>query len=589
MDWKNRTYCGLINETHVGHEVVLYGWLDTLRDHGHVLFIHLRDRTGIVQLVCEGHDHLRSEDVLEVRGNVRRRSDDTINPHLKTGALEVVITSVTRLSESKTPPFILTEKDADEPGYAFNVDEDLRLKYRYLDLRRPSMQARLMRRHDIVRTIRNFLSDRGFIEVETPVLTKSTPEGARDYLVPSRTHDGKFFALPQSPQLFKQLLMISGLDRYFQIVKCFRDEDLRPNRQPEFTQVDLEASFIDETFIYELLETLMIQLYALMGTTIQGPFPHITYDEAMSLYGCDRPDLRFGMTLVDVTDTVKSVQYQIFQTILSKGGIIKGLTIKNAADKLSKNVMQEEIAKKIIPQMGAKGLTWMKVVGGRLESNIVQFFTDDEQAQLIQKMDAEEGDILTFIADVNHGLVNDVLGRFRLYIADRLGMIDSEKICPCWVTDFPLYELSNGRLSSVHHPFTSPQTDILSLTDQKDLLAVRAKAYDLVINGEEIGGGSIRIHDPIVLEKVFKDLGLSPQDIRDKFGFFVDAFSYGAPPHGGLALGVDRLVSMLLGTDSIRDVIAFPKNRVAFCPLTQAPSDVSLSQLNELGISIKTK
>lgn len=589
MNWKERLYCAGVSDENLEMPVVLYGWVDTIRDHGHLLFIHLRDRSGIVQLVIDPKVHaiaekLRSEDVVEILGTVRKRTEDTINAQLKTGSLEVVVTAITRLTEADTPPFLITEKDASEP---FHVDEELRLKYRYLDLRRPSMQQNLIKRYRLIKIIRDFLDEHGFIEVETPVLTKSTPEGARDYLVPSRTHEGKFFALPQSPQLFKQLLMVSGLDRYFQIVKCFRDEDLRPNRQPEFTQVDLEASFIDEEFIYQLLEALMIRLYAHEGVTLSAPFPRISYADSMARFGNDRPDIRFGMELIDVTEVVRSVQYQIFQTILSKKGLIKGLTIKNAADKLSKNVMQEEIAKKVIPQMGAKGLTWMKVVDGKLDSNIVQFFSDAEQAALISAMGAEEGDILTFIADTNHGLVSDVLGRFRLYIAERLGLLDSSVVAPCWVTDFPLYERAENGLSSVHHPFTAPQEDISLIEDTEALLRVNAKAYDLVINGEEVGGGSIRIHDPKIQEKVFRDLGLSETDIQEKFGFFVNAFKFGTPPHGGLALGVDRLVSMILKKDSIREVIAFPKNRVAYCPLTQAPSDVAESQLKELKLEIK--
>ncbi len=589
LNWKDRLYCAGVSDVNLELPVVLYGWVDTIRDHGHLLFIHLRDRSGIVQLVIDPKVHaiaekLRSEDVVEILGTVRKRTEDTINAQLKTGALEVVVTAITRLTEADTPPFLITEKDASEP---FHVDEELRLKYRYLDLRRPSMQQNLIKRYRLIKIIRDFLDEHGFIEVETPVLTKSTPEGARDYLVPSRTHEGKFFALPQSPQLFKQLLMVSGLDRYFQIVKCFRDEDLRPNRQPEFTQVDLEASFIDEEFIYQLLEALMIRLYAHEGVTLSAPFPRISYADSMARFGNDRPDIRFGMELIDVTEVVRSVQYQIFQTILSKKGLIKGLTIKNAADKLSKNVMQEEIAKKVIPQMGAKGLTWMKVVDGKLDSNIVQFFSDAEQAALIAAMGAEEGDILTFIADTNHGLVSDVLGRFRLYIAERLGLLDSSVVAPCWVTDFPLYEKTENGLSSVHHPFTAPQEDISLIKDADALLRVNAKAYDLVINGEEVGGGSIRIHDPKIQEKVFRDLGLSETDIQEKFGFFVNAFKFGTPPHGGLALGVDRLVSMILKKDSIREVIAFPKNRVAYCPLTQAPSDVAESQLKELKLEIK--
>ena len=592
MQWKNRKFVSTLIETPLNESVTLYGWVDTIRDHGQLLFVHLRDRTGVIQIVFDPEKNketyqtaqsLRSEYVIEVVGTLNARTEEHKNDKLPTGNIEVTVENLTILTTSETPPFLITEKETEEAPL-FNVDEDIRMKYRFLDLRRPSMQYNIIKRSELTKIIRDTLDTKGFIDVETPLLTKSTPEGARDYLVPSRTQAGRFFALPQSPQLFKQLLMLSGLERYYQIVKCFRDEDLRPNRQPEFTQLDLEASFIDESYIFELIESLLEKLFAHVGITIKGPFPHITYQDAMEKYGTDRPDLRFGMTLVDVSETLKNCQYKIFHSILKKGGKIKGITVKNAASKLSKNMMQEEIAKKIIPSMGAKGLTWMKVVDNKLESNIVQFFTESEQSDLMNRMSAEEGDILCFIADTNTKLVDDVLGRFRLYMGEKMELIPPNTFAPCWVTNFPLYEESDGNLTSVHHPFTAPDQDITQLTDKEKLLDVKSRGYDIVINGEEVGGGSIRIHDPKIQKKVFQDLGLTQNDIQEKFGFFVDAFKYGAPPHGGIALGIDRLISMILSKENIREVIAFPKNRVAYCPLTQAPSIVNNTQLQDLHI-----
>ncbi|NBV83983.1 aspartate--tRNA ligase [bacterium] len=456
-----------------------------------------------------------------------------------------------------------------------------------MDIRRPEMQRNLVLRHQVLQATRIYLSERGFCEVDTPVLTKSTPEGARDYLVPSRVHQGKFYALPQSPQLFKQLLMLGGLDRYFQITKCFRDEDLRPNRQPEFTQIDLEASFIDESFVLELVEGLVTQLFAVGGVVLPTPFPRITYADAMSRFGNDHPDMRFGMELVDVTDTVKTVNYNIFKTIIAAGGTIKGFTVKGQSDRLSKNVLQEEFAKKVIPAMGARGMTWMRYENGALQSNIVQFFTSEEQSLLVNRMGAEEGDVLMFVADANPRLVNDVLGRFRVYVAEYLGIIPDGVNVPLWVTDFPLFELVDGQLAAMHHPFTQPAAPIHADMSPTELATVSARAYDVVINGVEIGGGSIRIHSSEQQKQIFEVLGLQPDEIREKFGFFIDAFRFGAPPHGGLAIGFDRLVAMILGTDSIRDVIAFPKNRMAVCPMTQAPDQVHQDQLDDVGVVVK--
>ncbi len=595
MTWQNRRYCGEVTNEKIGEKIQLSGWVDAVRDHGHLLFIHLRDVTGIVQIVCHPDQscydtvrQLRTEFVITVTGTLAKRSTETINPNLSTGELEVIVTDLHLDNASITPPFEISEKEMVADGDAdaeFKVDEDIRLTYRYLDLRRPSMQKNFIKRYHILKFIRDFLHTNRFIEVETPILTKSTPEGARDYLVPSRVHPTAFYALPQSPQLFKQLLMVSGFDRYFQIAKCFRDEDLRPNRQPEFTQVDLEASFIDEDFIMQLIEKLLISLFHEHKIELQSPFPVITYQESMSRYGNDRPDLRFDWPLVEISDLLANTQYQIFNRILSGGGIIKGINLTGQADKLSKNILQEELAKGLIPKLGAKGMTWMKVENGLLDSNIVQFFSEDEQRALISRMTAKDGDVLIFIADTNHQLVHNVLGQFRLIMAKRLGIIDETKFAPCWVIDFPLFEQADGGLTSVHHPFTQPQVSLDGL-DQAALLTVKARAYDVVINGEELGGGSIRIHNPKQQEQIFNALGMSPKQITDNFGFFVQALNYGAPPHGGLALGVDRLVGMLIGVDSIRDVMAFPKNRMAYCPLTASPSPVSAAQLVELNLRV---
>mgnify|MGYP001201882392 FL=1 len=599
MDWKNRQYCSRLDITKKNQDVILYGWVDTIRDHGQLLFAHLRDITGVVQLVFDPEANkkvheiantLRSEFCIEIKGKIVERADDAKNKSMPTGDIEIHVDNLIILTEAKTPPFVITEKSqTDEDASDFNVDEDLRLKYRYLDLRRPSMQQTLLNRSKIIKTIRNYLDKHDYNDIETPVLTKSTPEGARDYLVPSRHHTNSFYALPQSPQMFKQLLMVSGFDKYYQIVKCFRDEDLRPNRQPEFTQLDLEASFIDEDYIYSLFEPLIKDVFAVVGKTIEGPFPHITYSDAMNYYGNDHPDLRFEMKMIDVTDCLKDVEYRIFNSIVKNGGSIKGINVKGKANEMSKNMLQEELAKKVVPKFGGKGMSWMKVENGELVSNIVQFFKDDEKKALMTLMGAEDGDVFLFIADTNKNLVNDVLGRLRLHVARQYNFIDDTKIAACWVTEFPMFELKDGRLNSMHHPFTQPEEAIIDAKTTEDFLNLTSRAYDLVINGEEVGGGSIRIHDPKIQEKIFSALGLTKEDIKEKFGFFVDALSYGTPPHGGIALGIDRLACMVNGVSSIREVIAFPKNRVAFCPLTEAPSKVDQAQLNELYLALVEK
>ncbi len=597
MDWRQRIYCADLTSSRVGKQVLLMGWVDAVRDHGSLLFIHLRDVRGMVQVVFnpavsaksyESALTLKEEYVIQVRGKVALRERGTENPNLITGNIEVFAQDMEILSFSRILPFKISEKaivfGEDIKANPEKVDEDLRLQYRYLDLRRPSAQEFLVKRYEIMKCIREYLDGLHFLEVETPFLTRSTPEGARDYLVPSRIHKGKFYSLPQSPQLFKQLLMMSGMDRYFQVVRCFRDEDLRPNRQPEFTQLDLEASFIDEEFIYEVVEELTARMFRLGGVTLPRPFPRMTYEEAMERYGSDRPDLRFGMDFEEVTDLLISTGYGVFKQVIDGGGVVKGFCVKGAAGNLSKNVLQNEYAMKIAPSFGARGMTWMKVVKGRLESNIVQFFKVQELEALKARFQAGEGDVLILIADLSRDTVNRVLCSLRLHMAERFGLVPEHRYCPVWVTDFPLFELKEDGLCSQHHPFTMPDRTDFDPEDQQALLRLKSRAYDLVVNGEELGGGSIRIHRMDIQRKIFLALRLTEEELESKFGFFLRALEYGAPPHGGLALGLDRVVAMILNASSIREVIAFPKNRSAYCPLTQAPSWVAESQLMELGL-----
>jgi aspartyl-tRNA synthetase len=597
MTYRDRINCGALNLLDVGREVLLAGWVDALRDHGEVLFIHLRDRSGIVQAVfspefasqstCKAAVSLRSEFCVALRGQVQKRAEGTENPNLDTGLIEVMATDLKILSRSEMLPFPVSEKAMVAGAGVKSVDsvtEDLRLQYRYLDLRRPTMQENLMKRHRIIKIVRDFLDEQGFIEIETPMLTKSTPEGARDYLVPSRVHQGRFYALPQSPQLFKQLLMVGGYERYFQIVRCFRDEDLRPNRQPEFTQLDLEASFIDESFIYELMEELIVRMFAAGDIALPRPFPRMTYGEAIDTMGSDRPDTRFGLRFVEATDIFKNTSYSIFRQILQRGGCIKGINIKGQSEKLSKNVLQNEYAKEIVTGFGAKGMTWMRVMESGLESNIVQFFSADERREIMEHFGTENGDVIIMIADASHEIVTSALGQLRLHIADRLGLIPENTYTPLWITDFPLFTATEEGVTSSHHPFTSPDRNEFNPADREDILSLRSRAYDLVVNGEELGGGSIRINDREMQRMIFQALGLTDAEVEEKFGFFLRALDYGAPPHGGIALGMDRVCSMILGTSSIREVIAFPKNRSAYCPLTEAPSSVSREQMQELGL-----
>lgn len=596
MQFSERVSCGRLTSEDVGRQVLLAGWVDAFRDHGGLLFIHLRDRSGIVQIVfspemasgevCERAAELRAEFCVTVKGEVTQRLPGTENARLETGTIEVMVTELTVLAESETLPFGVSEKAmvAGAPSAETeHVAEELRLQYRYLDIRRPSMLENLALRHRIFQTIRSFLDARGFLEIETPVLTMSTPEGARDYLVPSRVHPRNFYALPQSPQLFKQLLMIGGVERYFQLARCFRDEDLRPNRQPEFTQLDLEVSFIDEEFLYELIEELTVEMFAVGGVVLPRPFPRMTYAEAIDTTGSDRPDLRFDLRFVDVTDVFIDTDYGIFRQILQRGGCIKGLNLKGESSNLSKNVLQNEYAKEIAPAFGAKGMTWMRGEGGGLESNIVQFFSAKELEELKRRFAVEDGDVLIMVADPSYDVVTSALGQLRLHLANRLGLIPADDFCPVWITEFPLFEpTDDGGVTSSHHPFTAPDRTDFDPTNIEELLSLRSRAYDLVVNGEELGGGSIRINDREVQRKIFAALGLSDEDVRERFGFFLRAFDFGAPPHGGLALGMDRTVAMILGAPSIREVIAFPKNRSAVCPLTGAPTAVKREQLAEL-------
>ncbi|MBN1903647.1 MAG: aspartate--tRNA ligase [Deltaproteobacteria bacterium] len=598
MHFKERLFCGQIKPGDEGRTILLAGWVDAFRDHGGLLFIHLRDRSGIMQIVfnpeiaskgvCDLAATLRAEYCIAVRGEVRKREAGTENPNIETGTIELMVKELTILSESDALPFTVSEKamvsGAQSLG-AEKVNEDLRLQYRYLDIRRSSVRDNIIARHRIFKCVREFLDSRGFLEIETPVLTMSTPEGARDYLVPSRVHQGNFYALPQSPQLFKQLLMIGGMERYYQLARCFRDEDLRPNRQPEFTQLDMEASFIDEEFIYEMVEELTVRIFAEGGISLLRPFPRITHKEAMETTGSDKPDLRFGLLFKDVTELFQDTNYTIFRQIMQRGGCIKGINIKGQSDKLSKNVLQNEYAKEIAPSFGAKGMTWMRAEGGKLESNIVQYFSDKELEGLKQRFDVKDGDVLIMVADPSYSVVVSALGQLRLHLAERLGMIPEDSFYPVWVTDFPLFEATeDGGVTSSHHPFTAPDREDFDPENIDELLALHSRAYDLVVNGEELGGGSIRINDRNLQRKIFKALGLTEEDTAQKFGFFLRAFDFGAPPHGGLALGMDRAVSMILRTQSIREVIAFPKNRSAACPLTGAPSMVKRGQLADLGL-----
>lgn len=582
--------CGEINAKDIGSNINLSGWVFRRRDHGGLIFIDLRDRSGLCQIVFSpdvakevhemAHD-LRAEYVLSVSGEIRKRPEGTENSNLPTGKVEMYVKKLEILNEASPLPYSMEE--------AADAGEALRLKHRYLDLRRPEMQKNLIIRHKISKTIRDYLDEKDFIEIETPMLTKSTPEGARDYLVPSRLNPGQFYALPQSPQIFKQILMVSGLEKYFQIVKCFRDEDLRADRQPEFTQVDLEMSFIDRENILELIEGMMKKVFKnTLDIDIETPFKRLSYSESMERFGNDKPDMRFGLELKDVTDLAAKSTFKVFLDTINSGGVIKAINGKGMAGLSRKEV--DDLTSET-QSLGAKGLAWIKVKNG-FESPIAKFFSEDILKSIAQRLEAEEGDLMMFVAD-KPKIAYDVLSRLRLLLGERLNLIKpGYKFV--WITDFPLlqWDEEESRFQAMHHPFTSPLDEdtekILkgSLNDKNMLSSLKAKAYDIVINGYEIGGGSIRIHKQDIQKKMFELLNISDEDAQKKFGFLLDALQYGAPPHGGIALGLDRLVMLMVGADSIRDVIAFPKTQKAVCLMSGAPSDVEQKQLRELYIKL---
>lgn len=581
--------CGRVTEKDCGKELTLAGWVNTRRDHGGLIFIDLRDRSGIVQVVMSpqyGEDafhkaeDVRSEYVLAIRGIVRERSPETVNPKMQTGKIEVVVSEMRVLNKAKTPPFYVED--------GIDVDETVRLKHRYIDLRRPEMQRNLIMRHKIVHEMRQFLDAHDFLEVETPILTKSTPEGARDYLVPSRVNPGKFYALPQSPQLFKQLLMVSGLERYFQIARCFRDEDLRADRQPEFTQLDIELSFEDQDFILDLMEHMMQRIFKnVLNVDIQIPFKRITWDDAMNLYGSDKPDLRFDMHFYDISDLLRDTGFKVFRNVLDNGGIVKAITVKGDAA-----IPRRELDGLVdyVGNYGAKGLAWIGLnKDGSLKCQITKFLGEDKIREIGKFCEAENGDLILIIAD-KPKVVAQALGELRLEMARRMNLIDENEFCFRWVTDFPMFEYSeeDKRWVAEHHPFTAPRDEDVQylLTDPSK---VYAKAYDMVLNGVEAGGGSLRIYQEELQEKVFKAIGITHEEAQKKFGFLLDAFRYGAPPHAGIALGLDRLVMLMLRLGSIRDVIAFPKTQSAIDQMTQAPSEVVDMQLKELHIRVDVK
>ncbi len=586
-DMQRTHYCGQLTEDVIGQTVTLQGWVQRRRDLGGLIFIDLRDREGIVQVVfnpdfsseaLEIAETVRNEYVLEVTGNVVEREEQQKNPKLKTGSIEVHVEKVHIINEAKTPPFMLEDET--------DVNEEIRLKYRYLDLRRPALARVFKMRSDITKTVRNFLDGEGFLEVETPILTKSTPEGARDYLVPSRVHAGEFYALPQSPQLFKQMLMVSGFDRYYQIARCFRDEDLRADRQPEFTQIDMEMSFMSIEDIIELNERLMKKVMKdVKDINIEIPFKRLPYDEAMGRFGSDKPDTRFGMELQDVSQVVKDSSFKVFAGALESGGQVKAINVKGAADNYSRKDI--DALGEFASVYGAKGLAWLKVDAEGLKGPIAKFFEGEAGEALANSLGAEAGDLLLFVAD-KKSVVADALGALRLKLGKELNLIDESQFNFLWVTDWPLFEYDEeeGRYYAAHHPFTMP-ADVNGL--ETDPSNVKAQAYDLVLNGYELGGGSLRIYQRDVQEKMFKALGFTEEQAREQFGFLLDAFEYGTPPHGGIAFGLDRIVMLLSGSTNLRDTIAFPKTASASDLLTEAPSAVDNSQLSELGISIQSK
>jgi aspartyl-tRNA synthetase len=577
--------CGELTLNEEGNEVTLSGWCDTVRDHGNLTFIDLRDRYGVTQVVL---DHSKSneikyvaknakkESVIQISGKVTKRPKGTENKELVTGEVEIAVENATVLTKAEPLPIDLTDRT--------ETNEDLMLKYRHLALRKDDLKEKMELRHKLIKIVRDFYDEEGFIDIETPILAKSTPEGARDYLVPSRVHNGKFYALPQSPQIFKQLIMIAGFDRYMQIAKCFRDEDLRADRQPEFTQIDVEMSFVEQEDVMKIHEKLMKKVFKeIKGIEIKTPFPVLTYDEAIEKYGIDRPDTRFDLELINFTEILSKGDFNVFNSVKESGGLIKGINLKGKADLSRKDISKLEDFVKIYR---AKGLAVLKYASGKFESNIVKFFNDSILEEVKKSANVEEGDILLIVAD-NDKVVNESLGNLRVHLAKQFDLIDENKFNLLWVIDFPMFEWSEefDRLQAMHHPFTSPKKeDIDKLMDKP--LEVKSDAYDMVLNGSEIGGGSIRIHDPKLQSKIFEALKISESDAQEKFGFFLDAFKYGAPPHGGLAFGLDRLVMILSGAKSIREVIAFPKNKAAQSLMEDSPSNVDTSQLKELGLKL---
>ena len=587
---QGRTYfCGEVPETSIGETIELKGWVQKRRDLGGLIFIDLRDRTGLVQIVFNPDvsteslqiaESIRNEFVLYVKGKVIEREAGQVNPNLKTGKVEVHVDEIQVLNAAKTPPFVIDNKA--------EVSEDVRLKYRYLDLRRPVMFDTLKMRHEVTKSIRDYLNDNMFMEVETPILTKSTPEGARDYLVPSRVHPGEFYALPQSPQIFKQLLMVSGVERYYQIARCFRDEDLRADRQPEFTQVDIETSFLSQEDIIAMMETMMAKVMKeTKGIEVPSAFPRMTYSEAMSRYGSDKPDTRFGMELVDLSEQVKDCGFKVFAAAVENGGQVKAINVVGGGAKYSRKDI--DALTEFVGRYGAKGLAWMKVEEDGLKGPIAKFFNEEERANFRTVLEASVGDLLLFVAD-KKSVVADALGALRMKLGKELGLIDESKFNFLWVTDWPLleYDEEAGRYFAAHHPFTMPvREDIEKLTS--DPGSVRAQAYDLVLNGYELGGGSLRIYERDIQEKMFEVLGFSKEEAEEQFGFLLEAFDYGTPPHGGIALGLDRLVMLLAGRTNLRDTIAFPKTASASCVLTEAPSPVDNTQLDDLHLSLNVE
>jgi len=587
-DWKRSRYCGTLSADDIGSEVVLMGWAMRRRDHGGLVFVDLRDREGLAQIVFdperspEAHkkaEGVRNEFVLAVRGKVAPRPEGTVNPSLKTGAVEVLVTECKVLNRAKALPFTLDEH--------VDVAENIRLKHRYLDLRRPALQRNLLLRSQVSGITREFLSKNGFVEIETPYLTKSTPEGARDFLVPSRITQGNFFALPQSPQLFKQILMVSGFDRYYQIVRCFRDEDLRADRQPEFTQIDCEMSFVEREDVIAVMESLIARIFEeTKGVRVELPIPRMTYGEAIRRFGVDNPDIRFGLELVELSELVGRSGFKVFADVVASGGIVKGLNAKGCAGLSRKEI--DELTE-FVRIYGAKGLAYVKVTAEGWQSPIAKFFTAEEMASIDREFGAEQGDLLLFVAD-KPKVVNDSLGRLRNRLAQILKLVDDETFRFVWITDFPLLEWDDEekRWVAVHHPFTAPMDEDLQYLES-DPGRCRAKAYDLVLNGNEIGGGSIRIHRENIQSLMFRMLGIDEEEARVKFGFLLDALEYGTPPHGGIAFGMDRLIMIMTGSESIRDVIAFPKTQKGACLMSEAPSGVDYRQLRELGLKVTVK